>query len=141
MNKFIATGNICKDIELRYTSNNVLTTQNSIAIRNDFKNASGEYDTTFINFVAYRYNADFLGKYASKGSKILIEGRINSRSYDKEDGTKAYITEVIAEKVELLNSPAKSGRNEEKPDEKPDETDLYADFSNGVIINDDDLPF
>lgn len=141
MNKFIATGNICKDIELRYTSNNVLTTQNSIAIKNDFKNASGEYDTVFINFVAYRYNAEFLGKYASKGSKILIEGRINSRSYDKEDGTKAYITEIIAEKVELLNSPAKSGRNEEKPDETPEENDLYADYREEVIINDDDLPF
>lgn len=141
MNKFIGTGNICKDIQLKYTTSNIPVIQNSIGIRNDFKNANGEYGTTFINFVAYRNNAEFLNNYASKGSKVLIEGRINNRSYDKQDGTKAYITEVIAEKVELLNSPAMSGQNTEKPDEIEEETDLFAEFGNEVIINDDDLPF
>jgi single-strand DNA-binding protein len=137
MNKFIGTGNLTKDIELRYTTNsNIPVIQNSIGIRNDFKNAKGEYGTTFINFTAYRNNAEFLSNYASKGSKVLIEGRINNRSYDKQDGTKAYITEVIAEKVELLSKVVKS-----EQEEAPEETDLFAEFGNEVIINDDDLPF
>jgi single-strand DNA-binding protein len=142
MNKFIGTGNLTKDIELRYTTtSSIPVIQNSIAMRNDFKNANGEYDTTFINFVAYRNNAEFLSKYASKGSKILIEGRINNRSYNKQDGAKAYITEVIAEKVELFNSPAKSGQTTEKPDAAAEVTDPFTEFGNEVIINDDDLPF
>ena len=99
MNKVILSGNICKDIELRYTTSNVPAVHNSIAVKNDFKNAKGEYDSQFINFVAYRLNAEFLGKYAAKGSKVLLEGRWNNRTYDKADGTKGYITEVDRKSV------------------------------------------
>ena len=145
MNKFIGVGNLTKDIEVRMTTNGVAVLSNSIAMRNDYKNANGEYDTTFINFVAYRNNAEFLNKYASKGSKVLIEGRINNRSYDKQDGTKAYITEVIADKVELLGTPAKK---EEAPKTQAEalervmkEEDPFTSFGNEVEISSDDLPF
>ena len=102
MNKVILNGNLCKDIELRYTTTNTPVVSNTIAVRNDFKNAQGEYESQFINFVAYRKNAEFLNKYATKGIKVLLEGRLNNRSYDKQDGTKAYITEVIVDKIELF---------------------------------------
>ena len=147
MNKFIGTGNLTKDIEMRYTNSNIPVLQNSIAIRNDYKNANGEYDTTFINFVAYRNNAEFLSKYASKGNKVLIEGRINNRSYDKQDGTKAYITEVIADKVELLSSPSKNTEQktnsqilQEVMSDEP-KVDPFKEFSNEITLTDDDLPF
>lgn len=148
MNKFIGTGNLTKDIEVRMTTSGVAVLSNSIAMRNDYKNAKGEYDSTFINFVAYRNNAEFLNKYASKGSKVLIEGRLNNRSYDKQDGTKAYITEVIADKVELLGTPTKkeetpnNNQMKEEPKQEPT-SDPFAEFGqeNEIELSNLDLPF
>lgn len=140
MNKIIITGNLCKDIELRYTPSNIAVIQNTVAVKNDFKNANGEYDSEFINIVVWRQTAEFLNKYASKGSKVLVEGRLTNRSYDKQDGTKGYFTEVVAEKVELLNNPAKSDNNEQKPEEKPTEqSDPFKEFAGE--LTDDMLPF
>ena len=142
MNKIIITGNLCKDIDLRYTPSNIAFVQNTVAVRNDYKNVNGKYDSEFINIVVWRQAAEFLSKYAVKGSKVLVEGRLTNRSYDKQDGTKGYITEVVAEKIELLNSPAKSGNNEQKPDEKiVEQNDPFKDFGNEVQLSDDDLPF
>lgn len=130
MNKVILNGNLCKDVELRYTSNNTAVVSNTIAVRNDFKNAKGEYESQFINFVVYRNNAEFLSKYAAKGSKVLLEGRLNNRSYDKQDGTKAYITEVVVERVELLgNKPVETKQEQPKQEEDP-----FAAFGNVVEI-------
>ena len=115
MNKVILTGNIVKPIEIRYTTNNIPAIQNTIAVRNEYKNARGEYESQFINFTAYRNNAEFLSKYTNKGSKVLLEGKVNNRSYDRQDGTKAYITEVIVDRVELIGTKPK----EEQPVEQP----------------------
>lgn len=134
MNKVILNGNLCKDVELRYTSNNTAVVSNTIAVKNDFKNAKGEYESQFINFVVYRNNAEFLNKYATKGTKVLLEGRLNNRSYDKQDGTKAYITEVVVERVELLgNKPTETKK------EEPKEEDPFATFGNYVEVNDNFL--
>mgnify|MGYP003294653526 FL=1 len=140
MNKVILSGRIVKDLDLRYTKVNdssVAVLQNTIAVKNDYKNANGEYDSQFINFVVWRKLAEFLGKYAMKGSQILIEGKITNRSYDKQDGTKAYITEVIAEKVELLGNPKKEEpKTVQEENEQP--TTIYTDE---IELTDDDLPF
>ena len=120
--------------------------QNTIAVRNDFKNANGEYDSQFFNIVVWNNTADYLNKYGAKGSKVLIEGRLTNRSYEKQDGSKAYITEVVVEKAELLGSPAKSEKNEEKPD-KQDYTakgladDVFSEFGTQIEITDDDVAF
>ncbi len=145
MNKVILSGNLCKEIDLRYTQNNVAVIQNTIAVKNDYKNKDGEYDSQFINLVVWRQAAEFLSKYAAKGSKILVEGQIRNRTYEKQDGTKGYVTEVVAEKVELLNSPVKN--NEQKPVEKQEEKrptlsdDPFKEFGEQKEINTDDLPF
>ena len=150
MNKVILSGNICKDIEIKYTQNNVAVVQNTIAVKNNYKNANGDYDSQFINFVAWKQTAEFLNNYASKGSKILIEGNIRNRSYEKQDGTKAYITEVIVEKVEL-NSSNNNRQVEAKP--VPEERtkdlrdDIFKEFGeqiemeNKYGIDENDLPF
>lgn len=145
MNKIIITGNLCKDIELRYTTSQVPVLQNTVAVKNDFKNADGEYDSEFINIVVWRQTAEFLNNYAAKGSKVLIEGRLTNRSYDKSDGTKGYVTEVVAEKVELLDAKKKENAINEKQDapvqEKAEQSDPFAEFGQEVVINDEDLPF
>lgn len=140
MNKIIIVGNLCKPIELRYTTSNLAVVKNTVAVRNDFKNANGEYDSEFFNIVVWRQTAEFLSKYAVQGSTILVEGRLTNRSYNKQDGTKGYVTEIQAEKVELLKNPAKSGNDEKKPDEKPvEQSDPFKEF--GEEINQDQFPW
>ena len=143
MNKIIITGNLCKDIDLRYTPSNVAVVQNTVAVRNDFKNANGDYDSEFINIVVWRQTAEFLSKYADKGSKILVEGRLTNRSYDKQDGTKGYITEVVAEKVELLDAKKKENTTNEKQDApvQKEQSDPFKEFGDEVELDESDLPF
>ena len=143
MNKIVITGNLCKDIELRYTTSNIPVLQNSVAVKNDFKNANGEYDSEFINIVVWRQTAEFLNNYAAKGSKVLVEGRLITRSYDKQDGTKGYVTEVVAEKVELLDAKKKENATNEKQDASVQEKqgDPFKEFGSEIVLTDDDLPF
>ena len=70
MNKIILSGNLVKEVELRNTPNGTSVIQNTIAVRNDYKNAKGEYDSEFINIVAWKQTADYISKYASKGNKV-----------------------------------------------------------------------
>lgn len=142
MNKVILVGNLCKDIELRYTINGNATISNTLAIKNDFKNANGEYDSEFVNVVFWKQNAEFLNKYAEKGNKLLVEGRLTTRSYDKQDGTKGYITEVMAEKIEILNTKKKEIKSEETIElEKAIKKDPFTEFAEEIEINENDLPF
>lgn len=134
MNKFVGIGNICKDIELKSTNSGKYVLQNSIAIRNDYKNASGEYDSEFVNIVVWGNTAEYMQKYAHKGMKIAVEGRLQTRNYDKADGTKGYITEVVCNNVELLE---KINKNEEVEERS---TDSLSDI-NDIEINIDDIGF
>lgn len=131
MNKSILCGNLVKDIDLRCTESGRYVFQNTIAVRNDFKNKDGNYDSTFINIVVWGTTAEYLSKYADKGSKVLVEGRISNRSYDKQDGSKAYVTEVIVEKAEILTYKKEENNTPvEQPKEEP-----------AVVLDDSDLPF
>ena len=143
MNKVILSGNICKDVELKYTTNNVAVLMNTIAVKNDYKNKDNKYDSQFINFVAYRNTAEFINKYATKGTKILVEGKWNNRKYTRQDGATVYISEMLVEKVELLSS-AKATQNSanntvnfaEKVSDDP-----FKEFGEEIVINESDLPF
>ena len=142
MNKVILVGNLCKDIELKYTINGNAKMSNTLAIKNDFKNANGEYDSEFVNVVFWKQNAEFLNKYAEKGNKLLVEGRLTTRSYDKQDGTKGYITEVMADKIEILNTKKKEIKSEETIElEKAIQKDPFTEFAEEIEINENDLPF
>ena len=146
MNKVVLSGNICKDIELKYTTSNIAVIMNIIAVRNDYKNKEGKYDSQFINFIAYRNNAEYLNKYATKGSKILQEGKWKNRKYKRQDGSTVYLNEVIVERIELLSS-VKSTEFSEKNTEKSAEElqrsteDPFKEFGEEITINDSDLPF
>ena len=140
MNKFIGVGNLTKDGELRSTESGKIIYSNSLAMRNDFKNKDGEYDTEFINFSAWGTTAEYLKKYAKKGNKVLIEGRISTRSYDKQDGSKAYITEVIAEKVELLTYKKEETTTQNEL-EVPQNYKTQYQENEEISLSDADLPF
>ena len=142
MNKVILTGNLCKDNEIKILTNNISVLPNTIAVRNEYKNSKGEYDSQFINFVAYRNNADFINKYTTKGSKILIEGKLNCRSYENKQNQKVYVTDVIVEIVELIGTKKiETNENSIEPKENTVDEDPFKEFGNEVALSDEDLPF
>jgi single-strand DNA-binding protein len=108
MNKVILIGNLTKDPEITTTTSGISVTRFTIAITRRFKNAEGEYESDFINCVAWRNTAEFLHKYFRKGQKLAVVGNIQTRSYDAQDGTKRYVTEVVADEVEFVEKRSSS---------------------------------
>ena len=130
MNKCILIGNLTKDPEITTTSNGVSVCRFTLAVTRRFANSEGERDTDFISIVAWRALADNCHKFIKKGSKVAVVGNIQSRSYDATDGTKRYVTEIVAEEVEFLNT-----RNNEGTEGKKEEVTKLE------PIDDDSLPF
>lgn len=159
MNRVILVGRLTKDPELRNTGQTSVASF-SIAVNRPFKNREGNYDADFINVSIFGMQADNVAKYCAKGSQVGVDGRIQTRTYDAQDGTKRYVTEVVAERVEFLGTK-KDGNSESNYsnngfiDEMPgapidvhpkNEIDIptedpYKDFGNEVTLSDDDLPF
>ena len=130
MNKAILIGNLTKDPELTTTNNGVSVCRFTLAVSRRYANAEGERETDFINVVVWRNLADNCHKFLKKGSKAAVVGSIQSRSYDANDGTKRYITEIVAEEVEFISTKSETtgGRADEE-------------VSKLEPITDDNLPF
>ena len=157
MNKVILIGRLTKDPELKTTPSGVATTTFTVAVDRNFTNQQGQREADFLNCVAWRKQAENISRYTTKGSQVAVEGRIQTRTYDGQDGQKRYITEVVADNVEFLGSKNSSnnssnGSSNEEPtpydfgDEKePKGTDVdsnpFADFGSSIEISDDELPF
>ena len=129
MNKFIGIGNLVKDPELKTTTNDLSVVKFTLAIPRKFKNAQGEKEVDFLNVVAWRTLADNCGKYLKKGSKCSVVGTVQNRSYEAQDGTKRYITEIVADEVEFLSTKTQESTKESKQEVEMEE------------ITDDSLPF
>lgn len=104
INNVTIIGRITKDIELRATSSGTNNASFSLAVERNFKNANGEKETDFINCVAWRKTAEILAQYAPKGSMIGIRGRIQTRNYENNQGVRVYVTEVVADEVQLIDT-------------------------------------
>ena len=105
MNKVILIGNTCKENELRYSQQGIAVLSNTIAVnRAGAKNADGSKVSDFINFTAFRQQAEFINQYCPKGSKIALEGSWQNRQYQANDGTMRYVSELIVNSVELIKS-------------------------------------
>ena len=163
MNKVILIGRLTRDPELRTISTGNATTSFTIAVNRNFTNQNGEREADFINCVAWRKQAENIAKYCTKGSQVAVEGRIQTRNYDAQDGTKRYVTEVIADNVTFLSSRA-GGQIPESSSNTSSyaasnavsnnngmvnndivtsdlDMDPYAAMGNEVSLSDDDLPF
>ena len=110
MNKCELIGRLTKDPELKLTSNQTAYCNFTIAVDRRFKDANGQRQADFINCVAWRQTASFISNYFHKGSKIGIVGSLQSRSYDGNDGQKRYVTEVVVDEAEFVESSG-SGRS------------------------------
>ena len=130
MNKFIGNGNLTKD-GFRSTESGKEVYSGSIAIRRKFKNQNGEYESDFFNFVYWQPN-DYIKANLKKGTKVGIEGRLATRSYD-DKGTKRYITEIVVEDIEIL-----SKKEEAKIEDIPEVKSRYEDT---IELTEDDIPF
>ena len=106
MNKVILIGNLTKDPELTTTTSGISVCRFTVAVSRRFTNSEGERETDFINIVVWRNLADNCHKFLRKGSKAAVVGNIQTRSYDAQDGTKRYVTEVVAEEVEFVGARA-----------------------------------
>ena len=141
INRVVLTGRLTRDVELRATTSGANVVSFTIAVDNNYskdQNNNATNQASFISCVAWNNSAKFVSTYCKKGSLVAVEGRIQTRSYDRKDGTKAYVTEVIVDRVENL-SPR-------------DNNNVVNDDSNGFSMNDsednnalsysdDDLPF
>lgn len=146
MNKAIIIGRLTKDPEMRTTTSGTNATAFTVAVSRNFTNQNGERETDFLNCVAWRKQAENIAKYCTKGSQVAVEGRIQTRSYDAQDGTKRYITEIIADNVTFLGSKGNiSADSNNVGDNNIATTDIsedpFKDFGDEVALSDDDLPF
>ena len=140
MNKAILIGNLTRDPETR-TVGDSLKCSFTIAVNRRFSNRQGVREADFIPVVTWSKLAEVCSRYLSKGSKVAVEGRIEVRSYDAQDGSKRYITEIIADNVEFLSSP--QGDRQQRADNPPppSEPSGYSSDPDAFTDVDDELPF
>lgn len=130
MNKAILIGNLTKDPELKTTQSGLSVCRFTIAVNRKFKDAQGKQVTDFIPVITWRGIAESCAKHLTKGRKVAIVGEIQTRSYDAQDGTKRYVTEIIASEVEFL-TPKQETQQEAGCDQA----------LNFTAMVDDELPF
>ena len=155
INNVVVVGRLTRAVDLRYTSNGTAYASFTLAVDRDFKNQNGERETDFINCVMWRKPAENLANYTKKGSLIGVEGRIQTRNYDNQQGQRVYVTEVLAEKFSFLESAktantdvlSNGGTNTLGFNKNQNSSGNFANsdpFTSGgdvFNVNDDDLPF
>lgn len=120
MNKLALTGRLVKDPTVRYTPNGKIVCQFTLAVQREYKNADGNYDADFIPVVLWSNSAEVAGNNLAKGNKILVEGRIQTRSYVDKQNVKRYITELVARRFEyMFTNPAGTHKYSDEEIENP----------------------
>ena len=160
MNKVILIGRLTKDPEMRTTMSGMTVTRFTVAVNRTYQDQNGERGTDFINCVAWRKQAENIAKYCTKGTQVAVDGRIQTGSYDAQDGSKRYTTDIICDNVTFLGSKGDNNTNsfvnnnyngniETRNDNFSESSmptsditeDPFKDFGNEIALSDDDLPF
>ena len=131
INNVVLVGRMTRDAELRYTPSNQAVATFTLAVNRNFKNQDGEREADFINVVIWRQQAENLANWVKKGALIGVTGRIQTRSYDNQQGQRVYVTEVVAESFQLLESHGQQSNSQ----------DSSFGNSSSMDIQDEDLPF
>lgn len=144
INRTILVGRLTKDPDLKYTPNGVPTCSFTLAVNRPFSNQQGERETDFINIVVWRRQAENAANFLKKGNLAGVDGRIQTRNYEGQDGKRIYITEVVAESVQFLEPKGNQGQgntNTSGNNSKPDNSSSDP-FGGGQTIDiGDNLPF
>ena len=139
MNKVYLIGNLTRDPELSQTTSGISVCRMSIAVGRRFANAEGGRDTDFFNITAWRGTADNCAKFLKKGNKIAVSGSIQTRTYEKQDGSKGFSIDIVADEVEFLSS--KNDGSNDSSSEGGMSVNSAEPVSDLQPINDDNLPF
>lgn len=141
INNTVLVGRLTKDVELRYTPSNVAVATFTLAVNRTFKNENGDREADFINCVMWRKQAENLANWAKKGALIGVTGRIQTRSYDNQQGQRVYVTEVVAETFQLLESKGQQGNQQGQRGQEQQQAPDFSRQGAAMDISDDDLPF
>lgn len=169
INRVVLVGRLTKNPELRYTPNGVAVTSFTIAVNRPFSNQQGDRETDFIPVVVWRRQAENAANFLTKGSLAGVDGRIQTRNYENNEGRRVYVTEVIADSVQFLEPKsarhgdgngnaapaagnagyppqanrqgASAGSSSNRGQDTPSFEDPFANDSKPIDISDDDLPF
>lgn len=161
INNVVLVGRMTKDAELRYTPSKVAVATFTLAVNRSFKTQNGEREADFINCVIWRQPAENLANWAKKGALVGITGRIQTRNYENQQGQRVYVTEVVADNFQMLESKSQreGNSNNNTPNSSYSQADSQSKFgasenkpdfsrkgspfgnSNPMDISDDDLPF
>lgn len=148
LNRAVLTGRLTRDVDLKYTQSGTAVASFSLAVDRSFKNKQGEREADFINVVMWRKQAENFANFAHKGSLVGIDGRIQTRNYENNQGQRVYVTEVVADNFSLLESwkgnqgqtNQQSSSNQAKRSSRPT-NDPFANNGDSIDITDEDLPF
>nr|DAK43940.1 MAG TPA: Single strand binding protein [Caudoviricetes sp.] len=143
INNVVLVGRMTKEAELRYTPSNIAVATFTLAVNRDFKNENGDREADFINVVMWRQAAENLANWAKKGSLVGVTGRIQTRNYDNQQGQRVYVTEVVAERFQLLESKGDNQGQSQQQNAAPNfaRNNNQQGATNPLDISDDDLPF
>lgn len=142
INNVVLVGRLTKDPDLRYTGNGTAVASFKLAVNRDFKNGNGEQEADFINCVIWRKSAETLANTVRKGQQIGIIGRVQTRSYENQQGQKIFVTEIVAERFNYLEKREVTGDSQNQSNSQQKFDGNNDPFSGSSIdISDDDLPF
>jgi len=151
INRTVLVGRLTRDPELKYTANGAAVASFTLAVNRQFTNSQGEREADFINCVIWRKAAENFANFTHKGSLVGIDGRIQTRNYENQQGQRVYVTEVVADNFSLLESRKDNSNNNTNSNQSPSNnqsnnsnnnmSDPLADNSKPIDISDDSLPF
>ena len=144
MNKIMLIGRLTKDPELRYTQSGTAVASFTLAVDRRFPNQNGEREADFINCVAWNKSAEFVANYFHKGKQMALEGRLQVRSYEGDDGQRRWVTEVVVEQMEFVgskNDKGNSGNGNSGGGTHSGGSSSYEGLGQEVMFDDNDLPF
>lgn len=153
INRVTLVGRLTKDPEFRTTQSGVDFATFTLAVNRTFTNAQGEREADFINIIVFRKQAHNVNNYLSKGKLAGVDGRIQSRSYENQEGRRIFVTEVVADSVQFLEPKNSNGGQQDTYQQqtqsqvqrgqntKPQGQNPFANTNDPIDISDDDLPF
>ncbi|WP_085522447.1 single-stranded DNA-binding protein [Tuberibacillus sp. Marseille-P3662] len=161
INRVVLVGRLTKDPELRYTPSGVAVANFTLAVNRPFTNQQGEREADFIQIVVWRRQAENTANFVGKGSLVGIDGRLQTRSFDNNEGRRVFMTEVVGDSVQFLEPKGSKGQSagmnnnfgspnpnnqtnyqqNQTSNNRPSDSDPFADDGKPIDITDDDLPF
>ncbi|WP_049385693.1 single-stranded DNA-binding protein [Staphylococcus epidermidis] len=141
LNRVVLVGRLTKDPEFRTTPSGVEVSTFTLAVNRTFTNAQGEREADFINVVVFRKQAKNVNDYLSKGSLAGVDGRVQSRSYENQEGRRVFVTEVVADSVQFLDTRGNNQQNNQPQKQQEQTTTKNNPFANGTDIDNSELPF